>query len=59
MTSWSVPTMKCLITTAGIEMMLEWLALVSNLVLNLNCPKTCTTLVHNTCMYMYVSKLYW
>ena len=59
MTSWSVPTIKWLITTAGMEEMLEWLALVSNFVLNCHCPKTCTTLVHNTCMYMYFSQLYW
>ena len=59
MTSWSVPTMKCLITTAGMVKMLEWLALVSNFVLNHHCPKIRTTLVHNTCMYMYFSQLYW
>ena len=51
MTSWSVPTMKCLLTTAGMEKMLEWLALVSNFVLNHHCPKTYTTLVHNTCTF--------
>ena len=28
-------------------------------VLNHHCSKTYTTLVHNTCMYIYFSQLYW
>ena len=50
--------MECLITTATMNMMLECLALVSNFVLNHHCPKTCTTLIHNTCMYMYFSQFH-
>ena len=40
--------MKCLITTVAMKKMPEWLALVSNFVLNHHCPKIHTTLVHNT-----------